>query len=282
MILYNRIPKCGSSLLNVLFEQLSSRTGAFIHKFGHSESLYHRLSIEEQYNLTRDIRHHVYVHSPRPTVLLQHFHFLHVASTSNATFYYINQYRDPLARTLSSFDFRRFGCTVSRSQRQCLMIHPSLRNMTMDECVSTGDPSRCITNPYGVRSPIPYFCGHLSICDDSLTRPTSDAALALAKTNIERYFIHVGLLEYLESSLRLLEHIQPSIFTGLLDAYVNGSNRRIVNRVPKKYRHNINNRTRNILLQLLKPEYELYNFIRARFIDHYTRVFHQAPIYQES
>ncbi|CAF4315182.1 unnamed protein product [Rotaria sp. Silwood2] len=281
VVLYNCVPKCGSYLMNILFQLLSNQTGAFTFIYD-SRYIHHHLSAVEQHNLTIDLLKYTKNASGQPVVYERHFHFIHLTSTSNQIIYYINQLRDPLKRTLSHFDFRRFTCVVAHDETQCSLIHSSLRNMTMDECVSTGDPGRCITHPYGVRSPIAYFCGQSSICDDTVTRPTSDAALALAKSNIEQYYIYIGLLEYLESSLELLEHIQPLMFTGLVSTYVNIVKRRSINQVPKKYRHSTTNRTRDVLRQLLKPEYELYNFIRMRFIDHYTRVFHRAPIYHET
>ncbi|CAF4287988.1 unnamed protein product, partial [Adineta steineri] len=276
IIVYNRVPKCGSTLLVRIFQILSNRTRAFT--FRQSQELRHyRYSTEEQHTLVTDLVRYSYNVSYQRIVYEQHFHFVNLPSTSKNIFYYINQLRDPLERTLSEFDFERYIGGSSGAGHANLFLHPSLRNLTMDECVSTGDPTRCLTKLYGVYSPISFFCGQSSFCDDTVTRPTSDAALSQAKSNIERYYIHIGILEYIQSSLELLEHIQPSIFTGVVDIYLNVFNSGKVFATPNKYRHMTSNKTRSILRQLLRPEYELYNFVRSRFIDHYTQVFHRTP-----
>ncbi|CAF0780600.1 unnamed protein product [Adineta steineri] len=214
IIVYNRVPKCGSTLLVRIFQILSNRTRAFT--FRQSQELRHyRYSSEEQHTLVTDLVRYSYNGSYQRIVYEQHFHFVNLPSTSKNIFYYINQLRDPLERTLSEFDFERYIGGSSGAGHANLFLHPSLRNLTMDECVSTGDPTRCLTKLYGVYSPISFFCGQSSFCDDTVTRPTSDAALSQAKSNIERYYIHIGILEYIQSSLELLEHIQPSIFTGV-------------------------------------------------------------------
>ncbi|UJR11379.1 hypothetical protein I4U23_015559 [Adineta vaga] len=278
IILYNRVPKCGSTLLMNIFDSLSKQTNAFKFLSVFPYTKFHRLSVEDQYNLTTDLLQQAYDVHPQSIVYERHFHFIPFISTSSHRFYYINQYRDPLERILSGYDYRRYACVVIRSPNPCKLIIPSARNLTMDECVATGDPSRCITNSYGVRPAIPYFCGHSSICDDTIRNPLSKAAVALSKANIERYFIHIGLIDYLENSLELLESIEPTIFAGLVDTYMNNFKRLTVNKVPRQYRYGISNETRKTLLQLLGPEYELYNFIRKRFFDHYTRVFHRLPM----
>jgi hypothetical protein len=281
IIVYNRVPKCGSTLLNGLFEHLSMQTDRFI--FIHSDNYgQYRLSVEEQHKLATDLVRYAYTASSQPIVYDRHFHFVNLTSTpENIFFYYINQLRDPLKRTLSQFDHQRHVCTLMRGKRPC-WLRPSFQNLTMNECVSTADPTQCLTQANGIHSPISFFCGQSPLCDDRFARPTSEAALSLAKSNIERYYSHIGLLEYIQSSLELLEYIQPSIFTGITNIYLRVFNSSRVYATRNKHRHITNNKTLAILRQLLKPEYELYNFVRKRFIDHYTRVFHRAPIYHET
>lgn len=281
VLLYNRIPKCGSTLMNSLLQTLSKTNGRFKQIFPREFREHHGLSLKGQQQMISDLLNNTRILGSHPIVYMRHFYYFPVPSTPNVTFLYINQYRDPLARTLSNYDHRQYTCIKPSFVGRCRSLPASLTGKTMEECVSTGDPARCLETGHLVRSPIPYLCGHSSICDDRISRPTSDAAVALAKTNIEKYFIHVGLLEYLESSLQLMEHIQPSIFTALLDTYKDILKQRYVNRVPTRHRHGISNKTRDILLELLKPEYDLYHFIHARFIDRYTKAFHRAPMSSE-
>jgi hypothetical protein len=279
VIVYNRIPKCGSMLMNTLLRRLSKTQGEYIFIESKNYTQY-RLSLNEQHKLNTMLITLTHNSSSKPIVYDQHFHFFQLTSKLDITFYYINQIRDPLALALSQFDYERYLCAELHIEQACSMLHPSYRNITMDECISNGaDPALCLTRQYGARSMIAFFCGQSPICDDTITRPTSDAALALAKSNIEQYYIHINLVEYIESSLELLEYIQPSIFTGIRDIYKKTVKLNRVNETPKDHRHPISNKTQSILRQLLTHEYELYEFVRIRFINHYTRVFHRAPVY---
>jgi hypothetical protein len=280
IIVNNRVPKCGSSLLFQLFRFLSRQTGAFTFIMS-NDYIHYRFSKKERRQLKRKLIQFTNTNHHKPLLYDQHFHFINFNSTTEVVFYYINQLRDPLQRTLSQFDYERYMCIIRPERPACSVLHPSFRNMTIDECISTGDPARCLTKPYGVHSSIAFFCGQLSACDDTITRPTSRDALSLAKSNIERYYLHIGLLEYFDSSLELLEHIQLPLFSGIRSLYLNKWNRTPIYVTPEKYRHRPSNKTRHILRQLLELEYELYEFVQKRFIDHYTRVFQRAPIHHE-
>ena len=50
------------------------------------------------------------------------------------------------------------------------------------------------------------------------------------------------------------------------------------NVTPDKYRNPISNKTRAFLRKLLEPEYELYEFVRMRFVNHYRHVFKRSPL----
>lgn len=241
------------------------------------DRFHHRFSAKEQAKLAGRLITHPREAGGQGVVYEQHMHFIKLNPKPNAVFWYINQIRDPLGHALSNYDFKRYRCFVDESNGACSQVHPSVRNLTMDECVSTGDPARCLTKPYGIGSMISFFCGQESLCDDTKRRPNSSAALALAKYNIEHFYLFVGLLEYMDSSLKLLEHVYPSFFAGIADVHRRQLKLAPVHVTPRKHRHRISNETRAILLQLLKPEYELYEFVRQRFVNQYKKIYGRTP-----
>ena len=276
IVVYNRIPKCGSILMITLLQYCSDKFNRFELVRG-KDRFHHRFTVEEQAKLAGSLITHTQKAGGHSVVYEQHMHFIKLNPKSNAVFWYINQIRDPLAHALSNYDFKRYRCFVHESSGACSQLHPSVRKLTMDECVSTGDPARCLTKPYGIGSMVSFFCGQESMCDDTKRRPNSSAALALAKSNIERFYLFVGLLEHMDSSLKLLEHIFPSFFAGIADVHRRHLKLAPVHVTPRKHRHQISNETRTVLLQLLKPEYELYEFVRQRFINQYRKIYGRAP-----
>ncbi|CAF4383192.1 unnamed protein product, partial [Adineta steineri] len=144
-----------------------------------------------------------------------------------------------------------------------------------------GDPARCLTTTYGSPEYLVYFCGQSPLCSNINPGQTSQAALTMVKTNIERYYTHIGLVEYLKNSYEILEHLQPSMFEGLVHIYQQMKNTNRTTSTPKWYRHQPSTETRNILKQLLAPEYELYEFVRERFMRQYFDIFQRLPTHSK-
>ncbi|CAF1987599.1 unnamed protein product [Rotaria magnacalcarata] len=279
-IIYNRVPKCGSTLMNTLLGLVFNKSHTF--RFIRSRDYRNfRLSATDQLRLRQQILNYSRQVNSTPIVYERHFHFVDFGFEMNNNLFYINQLRDPLKRVLSSYDYTRHNCKIAGSDGPCALKNRSLINITIDTCVSTGDPSWCISEANGVPSAISFFCGQLSICDDTYKPITNYAALALAKSNIERYYPYVGLLEYIESSLELLEFSYPAIFRGISEFYQTYFKDKPVYRTPAESRYPINNKTRTTLRRLLKLEFELYYFVQKRFIDQYRQIFHRAPRRQD-
>ena len=82
--------------------------------------------------------------------------------------------------------------------------------MSIDECVSKNH-TECL-NPWS--NLIPYFCGHSNLC---MTR--NETALHYAKLNVKNKYLAVGLVEDMESSLKLFEYVLPSYFSNSTQFY---------------------------------------------------------------
>lgn len=277
IIVYNRVPKCGSTLFLTLLRRLSKNLRRF--KMVGSSDFYHvRFTEDEQKELARRLWTYSEDAEGRPILYDQHMHFFNLSLQQKTSVLYINQIRDPLEHALSTYESKRYKCLVKHSAGLCAMLDPSVRELTLNECISTGDPARCVTRPYGISSILSFFCGQAQVCDDKFQQPSSRAALALAKRNIERFYIYVGILGYMETSLELLEYIHPRLFVGIADIYRTGLKSKRVGSTPKKHRYEITNQTRTILIRLLQPEYELYNFVQQRLFDQYRRAFGRNPL----
>ena len=124
---------------------------------------------------------------------------------------------------------------------------------------------------------IPFFCGQALECTANGKNQNPGVALLLAKQNIERYYSHVGVLEYIESSLELLEFTYSSVFTGLVDTYKHSLNEKRIYTTPDRYRQSITNETIEILRSALKYDFDLYNFILQRFVNKYRQSFNRVP-----
>ena len=276
IIIYNRVPKCGSSSMIAILKFVSAKMKTY--PFIHSTNYHQRpVTLKQQDELRRDLLKYSRNAYHRTIVFERHIYFFHWSMQPNTVVQYINLLRDPLQRSLSFYHYSRSRCAINGLNSQCNVINRSLINVTMEDCVSTGDPLRCITSFSGVSSAIPFFCGQLPICNDYRGLAKNDAALALAKSNIERYYSYVGLLEYIESSLELLEYIHPLIFSGISESSRMNMTKNPVNRTPAKYVHPISNETAVILRRVLKYDYELYDFVKQRFFGYFTRVFHRPP-----
>ena len=68
--------------------------------------------------------------------------------------------------------------------------------------------NQIVLHPQFAPLQISFYCGHEPECDEF----GSEAALSIAKRNVEKYFAVVGVLESLDKSLEVLEHYVPRFF----------------------------------------------------------------------
>lgn len=78
-----------------------------------------------------------------------------------------------------------------------------------------GDPECHFVNGQSYDLTIPYFCGQHPDC----MILNNAWALSRAKSNVERYYKVVGVLEELNATLQVLEYKLPYFFKGVQDLY---------------------------------------------------------------
>ena len=132
IIIYNRVPKTGSTSLVRIFRHLSASNGFKIYQiviYNPTEflsPLQHRTLVEEAASMSRYDN------------LFIHGHFYHINFRKYGIFnkyIYINLLRDPLDRLISKYYFVRFGgdFKLGRPVQNITFIGP--RRMSFDECV---------------------------------------------------------------------------------------------------------------------------------------------------
>ncbi|CAF0763172.1 unnamed protein product [Didymodactylos carnosus] len=175
--------------------------------------------------------------------------------------------RDPIKRTVSNYYYSRRMCL---KKNRCTFIkNRTILNYTLDDCIETeNEPFKCITLEYGVTSAIPFFCGQNHLCSSN---ENLSWAVEKAKSNIDKYYTVVGLTENIEQLLFILEKLLPNYFRNISLVYIK-KRRPHINFSPRKWRKELKPNTHLILKDLLKFEYDLYNYIKKRFHEQYKQL----------
>jgi hypothetical protein len=137
---------------------------------------------------------------------------------------YINLLREPVARAVSSYYYGFLSTdrpADSVEQRQ--KIRGSQKDLDINECLALPKHNRtCGFRRADMNLMASFFCGHDEVCrclhSNTVCSPaTRRQAFLLAKSNLRLRYTVVGILEYMEESLELLEAKMPQLFGGLTD-----------------------------------------------------------------
>ena len=132
IVVYNRIPKSGSTSIVRIFEHLSLLNGFRVYRFaiynplGFLNPLLHKAFVDDVTSLS--YRTNLFVHG----------HFFHINFHKHGVFHnyvYINILRDPLERLVSKYYFIRFGDDHRPEKHRRGMTNDSTQFMTFDQCV---------------------------------------------------------------------------------------------------------------------------------------------------
>ena len=112
---------------------------------------------------------------------------------------YINLIREPLARFVSQYYYKRVGFAKKRKSDISKVD-------SINDCIVNQDPI-CLKG--GSWTLIPYFCGNDYFCQ----KPTK-RALNAAMENVRKSYLLVGILEDYDRFLKLGEVLMPRFFKG--------------------------------------------------------------------
>ena len=267
IIIYNRVPKCGSTLIMKTFIDLSQnknfrvesqqtptmnkRIGPESHRFQSSEE-------EAKWQESIKIR-------KKPTIIIRHQWF---SKFQEKRIKYINFVRDPIERSISGYYFMRYGredCNVTEENPRWKLVRKFRSRidqrtigMNLDDCVKKFQDNlkTCIRLEF-----LQFFCGNTLKCKDD-----NDYALIQAKQNIAEEYSIVGYLENVEGFLKTLESKMPGWFGGVMESYKRIYKKAKQTELTKcKYQHPPKDETLEILRKKMWREVELYKFITDRF-----------------
>lgn len=133
LVIYNRIPKTGStSLINLVYELLGETIDVHVIHLNISNGGYH-LDRFSQAGLAHNLTNWI---TMQP--LLFHGHFAYFNFEQYGSLFepvYINMIRDPLDRFVSYYYFRRFGDDYNPHLMHKFMFDSFKRYETFDECI---------------------------------------------------------------------------------------------------------------------------------------------------
>ena len=228
-IIYNRVPKCGSTTVHSLLEKLAFRN-KYTFIISIQETGQSIMQADEQRMLADDL-----FTKNTPWIFTRHMHVLNFTrfGTENAP-KFINVIRDPVERKKSEFYY----------------ANPLKQEMSFDECVEK-NMSSCIHSCM-----MGFFCGYHEYC--SPRRPWH--TLNIAKQNVLKYYGVVGIMEDMNSFFQMLEFHYPQMFSGALAMYRNSTARNVNTKFPNSVKES----TRLRLKELLMAEYDFYGFVKQR------------------
>ena len=193
VLIYNRVPKAGSSSMTSLINKLSSK-----HKFkmlGWFDLPSHDFDAVQA--AVQDA-----LAKGEKTVIAQHFHFPEIIHEDVA---YINVLREPVSRCTSQYYYLRYGDRREEDRKKVLDRYG---DQTIDECIQSGDYGTCF-NCDGWKQSL-FFCGpDGGECGDKSPEEVLDRAMHV----IDDHYV-VGVIEDFEGTVAVMEHVFPSFFEG--------------------------------------------------------------------
>ncbi|KAG1649448.1 Heparan sulfate 2-O-sulfotransferase 1 [Nymphon striatum] len=293
-LIYNRVPKCGSTTFQQLFSNLTIRNG-FIHI---SSEI-----VDRRYVNTTEQMKFVYMikSMPGPVSFDRHINYINFTKFNETQPIYINVVREPIDRLMSSFYYKKDiisnrlknkNKSLDNEKYRWLNLwqgelnepndvtQPShvttffddahSRIQTYDDCIKEQYvPDGCsfkFREPIDKKMVIPFFCGQSSEC----RLRGNKWALNMAKYNIENHYAVVGVLEHMDKTLSVLEKYLPAFFSGVSEIYQ-----------LKRYHLNKSDGKRMIKPENLKiaksylsSEYDLYNFVIQRLDIQFNKIHH--------
>ncbi|KAG8231839.1 hypothetical protein J437_LFUL008609 [Ladona fulva] len=258
-LFFNRVPKCGSEMLVLLLQWLQGLNGFKHVRLGGGKI--RRLKRLQQEEVVEEVIQHE--KEALPLSFDRHVYWLNFSAFDHSTPVWINLIRDPIEKAASRFYYAKE-----------LNEFPGRKDAykSFEECVESGKDMNCrFIDGEMYDLSIPYFCGHEKWC----MALNDQWALEEAKTNVERHYNVVGVLEEINVTLAVLEKQLPRFFSGVQDMYFHELLEPHHNKNRKRPR-GIRADLQSYLKSVLKLEYEFYNFIKSRLFNQYKNFKIQA------
>ncbi|XP_046400293.1 uronyl 2-sulfotransferase-like [Ischnura elegans] len=248
-LFFNRVPKCGSEMLVLLLQWLQGRNGFKHVRLGGGNV--RRLKRLQQEEVVEEVLRQE--KEGLPLSFDRHVYWLNFSSFDHSTPVWINLIRDPVEKAASRFYYAR---ELNKG------MNYDSKHQTFEDCVLSQVDHNCIFETGRMYDlTIPYFCGHEKWC----MALNDQWALEEAKSNVDRFYPVVGVLEEINATLSVLERKLPRFFSGVQEMYFTELLEPHHNKNRKRPRE-ISEDIRLRLKSVLKMEYEFYNFIKSRLL----------------
>ena len=158
-------------------------------------------------------------------------------------------------------DAHMAGYSANRSTFDCMQVH------VLHRCCVPPHTLTCLLPSQTIGLQVRFFCGITEAC-----RRESSWTLAKAKENLRERFIAVVVVEKMLESFRVLEHILPGLFRGLVRNYIHGSDGSSAEGMHARTNqavghHDMGPRRQAFLHERLAHEFDLYDFAVGRLGD---------------
>jgi len=207
LVIYNRLPKTGSTTFSKLVYDLSKPNHMYVTHLNTTKNSF-RWTVADQYKFVWNVTKWT---ERRPAVYHGHIGYIPFEQYGAKQPIYINIVREPLDRLVSYYYFLRYGDDFRKGLKRAREGDKT----SFDDCVKKRGRD-CDTKQLWVQ--IPFLCGHSAECWEL----NSEWALQQAKINLLTKYTLVGVTEQMEEFVVLLEATVPKVFRGITDLYRKG------------------------------------------------------------
>ena len=261
-VFHNKLPKCGSTVMNDMLRGLSSHN-----KFKYIKMDAENMKFDEEQKLI-DWLHTQGLSDGKPFFLMQHHYwmdFTHYPTSKGGkkmfkqpTF--INVMREPTSWFSSHYHFHLYGWKRNPGTR-----NSKNEGMDLNDCILQ-DVEQCQHNDWRY---IEFFTGKMN--DDSRGKELkTDLDRAQAVEAAKKRLVHdyhvIGILEQFEDTLELFEKMLPRYYSGAVSVWNSDSVQNTRDQTKSLNKTELSQEAKDKLRGgILKYEYDLYQFTRALF-----------------
>ena len=202
LLIYNRVPKSGSSMLMGKIKEQRSKTNRFEFKqnagfWKRANSVTDEKNIVDGWKKSRQLNTYM--------IWEKHMYFIDVESYDpNFQVNWMNQVRDPIERYISQFYYLRSKHRLGKNKE----VPEFVWKRNLNDCLTNDEPNCTLDPEYLTEQQYTYFCGSAQECRTIGNRD----GLQRAKYNAEKYYSVIGVLEELELSFKVMELYLPNYF----------------------------------------------------------------------
>ena len=287
-MIFNRVPKAGTNTLWEVIDAVAINQNNSFKSLGDSAKLKeargeNTFMFEEHVRKTyvEMFENSEEIGSLKHFSYSKHMNFLNFEEFNRTNPVYVNMVRHPVERVISWYYYQRQSSyIIYRDERNETVLKkkhydPPFYKRSYEDCFLQQLPechypingSTHLTHKgKSHTSQIAFFCGNQLICDVFGSRE----ALELAKSNVEKYYSVVGVLELWNETLQTLEHYIPFFFKDAIKAYKEIIGNRIVNKNQSKPK--VPKFIKDAIAKNFTVEMEFFEFCKQRIYKQYLAI----------